>query len=78
MWLPEMPSGRPDLVGLLLFFQACNTSVESGLLQPSLTTVCADRLAAAFLLRDSLAPLLAPLLLFCAHLSNMCRIPSLE
>ena len=26
MWLPEMASGRPDLVGLLLFFQGCNTS----------------------------------------------------
>src|SRR5450432_3527602 len=42
--------------GCVLFPQPPTPPVEGGLLQLSLTTVCADRLATAFLLRDSLAP----------------------
>src|SRR6202044_2237727 len=53
-----------------LFPQPLAPPVEVVLLQPSLTTVCADRLAAGFLLRDSLAPQLAPLLCF-IHSSTM-------
>ena len=42
--------------GCVLFPQPLAPPVEGRLLQSSLTTVCADRLAAAFLLRDALAP----------------------
>ena len=75
---PGLLSTSAKRTGAVLFPQPSPPPVEGGLLQSSLTTIGADRLAAAFLLRDSLAPQLAPLLLFGAHLSTMCRIPWLE
>src|SRR5258706_7843265 len=62
----------------VLFPQPLAPPVEGVLLQPLSQTVCADRLAAGFLLCDPLTPQLAPLLCFGAHFSTVRLIRPLD